>query len=171
MGRFQPFHLGHLDLVRQILTECDEVIIAITSAQFNYLQKDPFTSGERIEMIHNSIKDSDIDISRCIIIAIENQFNIATWASYLKAALPHFDKVYSGNDYVAMLLADSEIDVVSPKFLDRRNYNATGIRSMMINGEKWQNLVPKAVASLINSVNGVNRIKVISESDTTPTEH
>jgi len=29
MGRFQPFHLGHLDLVRQILKECDEVVIAI----------------------------------------------------------------------------------------------------------------------------------------------
>ena len=51
MGRFQPFHLGHLDLVKQILDECDEVIIAITSSQFNYLEKDPFTSGERIEMI------------------------------------------------------------------------------------------------------------------------
>ncbi len=31
MGRFQPFHLGHLDLVKQILSECDKVIIAITS--------------------------------------------------------------------------------------------------------------------------------------------
>jgi nicotinamide-nucleotide adenylyltransferase len=48
MGRFQPFHFGHLDLVRQILKECDEVIIAITSSQFNYLDKDPFTAGERI---------------------------------------------------------------------------------------------------------------------------
>jgi len=55
MGRFQPFHLGHLDLVRQILKECDEVVIAITSSQFNYLEKDPFTAGERIEMIHNSL--------------------------------------------------------------------------------------------------------------------
>ena len=56
MGRFQPFHLGHLELVKQILDECDEVIIAVTSSQFNYLEKDPFTAGERIEMIHNSLK-------------------------------------------------------------------------------------------------------------------
>ena len=27
----------NLDLVKQILNECDEVIIAITSSQFNYL--------------------------------------------------------------------------------------------------------------------------------------
>ena len=61
MGRFQPFHLGHLELVKQILDQCDEVIIAITSAQFNYLEKDPFTAGERIEMIHNSLKEANLD--------------------------------------------------------------------------------------------------------------
>jgi len=62
MGRFQPFHLGHLDLVRQILKECDEVVIAITSSQFNYLETDPFTAGERIEMIHSSISEADLDL-------------------------------------------------------------------------------------------------------------
>ena len=111
MGRFQPFHLGHIDLAKQILEECDEVIILVTSSQFNYLEKDPFTAGERIEMIHNSIKESEVDLTRCIILAIENQFNIATWSAYLKSMLPNFDRVYSGNEYVKMLLADSDIDV------------------------------------------------------------
>ncbi|MEJ2259859.1 MAG: adenylyltransferase/cytidyltransferase family protein, partial [Nitrosopumilaceae archaeon] len=96
--------MGHLDLVRQILKECDEVIILVTSSQFNYLEKDPFTAGERIEMIHDSIKESDVDLTRCIVLAIENQFNIATWIAYLKSMLPHFDRVYSGNEYVKMLL-------------------------------------------------------------------
>ena len=171
MGRFQPFHLGHLNLAKQILVECDEVIIAITSSQFNYLEKDPFTSGERIEMIHNSLKESGIDLSRCFIVAIENQFNIATWASYLKAALPHFDKVYSGNDYVKMLLSYSEIDVVSPTFLDRTQYNATRIRLMIISGDNWQNLVPSAVDTFLQKINAKKRLDVISKSDTKPTEH
>lgn len=171
MGRFQPFHLGHLDLTKQILKECDEVIIAITSSQFNYLQKDPFTAGERIEMIHNSLKESTIDLSRCIVVAIENQFNIATWASYLKAALPHFDKVYSGNEYVKMLLADSAIDVVTPKFLDRTKYNGTNIRSMIISGDDWQKLVPNTVVKFLEKINAKNRLDIISKSDTKPTEH
>jgi len=171
MGRFQPFHLGHLELAKQILSECDEVVIAITSSQFNYLQKDPFTAGERIEMIHNSLHEDGVDMSKCFIAAIENQFNIATWGSYLKAALPYFDKVYSGNDYVQMLLADSGIDVVPPKFLDRQQYNATRIRQMIIKDENWQTCVPKAVAELISKINGQNRLKTISSSDTKPTEH
>jgi nicotinamide-nucleotide adenylyltransferase len=171
MGRFQPFHLGHLDLTKQILKECDEVIVAITSSQFNYLQKDPFTAGERIEMIHNSLKESPIDLSRCIVVAIENQFNIATWASYLKAALPHFDKVYSGNEYVKMLLVDSAIDVVTPKFLDRTKYNGTNIRSMIISGDDWQKLVPNTVVKFLEKINAKNRLDIISKSDTKPTEH
>lgn len=171
MGRFQPFHLGHLDLAKQILGECDELIIAITSSQFNYLEKDPFTAGERIEMIHNSLNESNLDLSRCFIVGIENQFNVATWSSYLKSALPHFDRVYSGNEYVKMLLADSGIEVITPKFLDRLQYNATLIRKMIVSDENWEEYVPKTVASFIQKINGKNRLKVITESDTKPTEH
>lgn len=171
MGRFQPFHLGHLNLVKSILNETDEIIIAITSSQFNYLEKDPFTAGERIEMIHNSLRESEIDMGRCFVVGIENQFNIATWSSYLKAALPKFEKVYSGNEYVKMLLADSGIEVITPKFLNREQFNATKIRKMMISGDDWASSVPKAVSELIKKINGENRLKVISMSDTKPTEH
>jgi len=171
MGRFQPFHLGHLDLVEQILKECDEVIVAITSSQFNYLEKDPFTAGERIEMIQNSLKESDLDVTRCIILAIENQFNIATWPSYLKSMLPKFERVYTGNDYVKMLLSDFGITVVSPVFLDREKYTATKIRSMIISGEDWESLVPPAVLEFIKKIDGKNRLEIIGKSDTKPTEH
>lgn len=171
MGRFQPFHLGHLELVKQILSECDEIIICITSGQFNYLEKDPFTLGERIEMIHSSLIDAGIDLSHCYVLGIENQFNVATWASYLKSTLPSFDRVYSGNEYVQMLLADSGIMVVAPKFFDREQFNATKIRKMIVNNRNWKSFVPKSVADVINRIHGVARLQVISKSDTKPTEH
>ena len=171
MGRFQPFHLGHLELAKQILDQCDEVIIAITSAQFNYLEKDPFTAGERIEMIHNSLQEANFDLKKCFVISLENQFNIATWASYLQSALPNFDKVYSGNDYVSMLLADSGIDVVKPNFLDREQFNATKIRSMIVSDQNWKDSVPNAVFDYLTKINAKKRLSVISKSDTNPTSH
>lgn len=171
MGRFQPFHLGHLELAKQILNECDEVIIAITSSQFNYLEKDPFTAGERIEMIHNSLKESPIDLDKCYLISLENQPNISTWASYLKASLPQFDRVYSGNDYVSMLLSDSGISVSTPDFLNRDDFNATKIRSMIINDEDWKDSVPNAVFEFLTKIDAKNRLSVISKSDTNPTKH
>lgn len=171
MGRFQPFHLGHLDLVKQILSECDEVVIAITSSQFNYLEKDPFTASERIEMIYQALKEDGVNLSRCFIIPIENQFNIVTWISYLKSTLPPFDKVFSGNEYVSMLLADTGIQVITPKFLDRERYNSTRIRNLMIEDQNWQSFVPTIVANVIEKINGINRLKTISKSDTKPTEY
>ena len=172
MGRFQPFHLGHLELAKQISNECEEIIIAITSSQFNYLEKDPFTAGERIEMIHNALKDAEFDMSKCFVVSLENQFNIATWAAYLKSALPHFDKVYSGNEYVSMLLSDSAIKVVKPNFLNREEYNATRIRAMIISKDiKWHKYVPKAVFQILSKMDVKTRLSVISKSDTNPTKH
>ena len=171
MGRFQPFHLGHLHLAERILGDCDEVIIAVTSAQFNYLEKDPFTAGERIEMIRESLKASGLDMSRFLVLSIENQFNIATWHSYLRSALPSFERVYSGNDYVSMLLSDSGVEVVAPEFLDASRYNATNIRSLIASGGDWKSLVPGAVYAFLTGINARGRLEVISKSDTVPTKH
>ena len=171
MGRFQPFHLGHLELARYILSECDSIIIAVTSAQFSYLKKDPFTAGERIEMIHASLRDSGIDLSRCFILGVENQFNIATWASHLKSCLPPFDRIYSGNEYVSMLLNDLSFNVCQPNLHDRAKYNAENIRSKITSGEPWEELVPRPVAEIVRRIGGKNRLAVISKSDTIPTEH
>ena len=41
LGRFQPFHNGHLALTKQILTECDELVIIIGSAQFRLYRQGP----------------------------------------------------------------------------------------------------------------------------------
>ena len=142
----------------------------MTSSQFNYLLKDPFTAGERLEMIHESLQ-SDVDLTKCFLVPIENQFNIATWASYLEATLPKFDRVYSGNEYVSMLLADSGYKVIEPQFYDREKFNATRIRNLMINDGEWENLVPNATSEFIKKIDGVNRLKIISKSDTKPTEH
>jgi nicotinamide-nucleotide adenylyltransferase len=61
VGRFQPFHIGHLALARQILGECDELVIAIGSAQFNFIEKDPFTAGERVVMIHGALAGATLN--------------------------------------------------------------------------------------------------------------
>jgi len=85
--------------------------------------------------------------------------------------LPHFDKVYSGNEYVKMLLADSKIEVVKPIFLERGKFNATKIRSLIISDGNWQDLVPSAISRFIEKINAKNRLEIIGKSDTKPTEH
>ena len=171
MGRFQPFHLGHMSLVAQAMAECDDIIIAVTSTQYNYLEKDPFTAGERIEMIRNALNESGIDPGRYMILGLENQHNVATWPAYIRAALPPFQRIYSGNPYVAMLLRDYGTEVAEPDMVDRERFNASVLRRMMADGGDWRERVPPAVARFVESVDGEGRVRTILGSDTDPTRH
>ena len=57
VGRFQPFHLGHLEAVRYILTQVDDLVIVVGSAQHSHTMEDPFTGGERITMIRLALRE------------------------------------------------------------------------------------------------------------------
>lgn len=177
IGRFQPFHKGHLDFVHRVLKETDELIIAIGSSQHNYIFKDPFTAGERITMIHATLVDEKVDLSKIYIIPLSNIENNALWLGYLQSMLPEFDVVYSGNEFVSTLINDNiitsknqklDIEIRNPIFKMKKDYNGENIRNLIKSGQKWHHLVPPQVAHLIKMIDGVNRIKVISRTDSNP---
>jgi nicotinamide-nucleotide adenylyltransferase len=170
LGRFQPFHKGHLALTKQILSECDELVIIIGSAQFNFVEKDPFSAGERVLMIHEALKEAGIDLSRCYIIPVANDENNARWLAYIRSMIPPFDVLYSGNDFVKYLARsqDSGIVIEDPVFAEINEYNGTNIRHLMQDGKPWQHLVPPAVAKVIQQVGGIVRINMLARSDSNP---
>ncbi|MGI0029747.1 MAG: nicotinamide-nucleotide adenylyltransferase [Nitrososphaera sp.] len=172
LGRFQPFHNGHLALAKQILRECDELVIVIGSAQFNYIDKDPFTAGERISMIHSALSEGSVDLSKCYIVPIANDDNNARWLAYLRSMIPPFHVLYSGNDFVKHLALsqDARITIRRPDFLKKSQHNGTKIRQMIVAAKPWKHLVPAAVAREIQRVNGVERIRLLAStgSDSNP---
>jgi nicotinamide-nucleotide adenylyltransferase len=170
LGRFQPFHKGHLALTKQILSECDELVIIIGSAQFNFIDKDPFSAGERVLMIHDALKEAGIDLSRCYIIPVTNDENNARWLAYLRSMVPPFDVLYSGNDFVKYLARsqDSDIAIEEPVFAEVNEYNGTNIRHLMQDGKPWEHLVPPAVAKVIQQIGGIVRINMLAHSDSNP---
>ena len=48
IGRFQPPHLGHISVIKEILKKYDSVIIGIGSAQEKGTYENPFSAAERI---------------------------------------------------------------------------------------------------------------------------
>ena len=170
LGRFQPFHRGHLALTKQILSECDELLILIGSAQFNFIDKDPFSAGERVLMIHEALKEAGVDLSRCYIIPVANDENNARWLAYIRSMVPPFDVLYSGNDFVKYLARsqDSSIVIEDPMFAEINEYNGTNIRRLMQEGKPWEHLVPPAVAKVIQQVGGIVRINMLARSDSNP---
>ena len=166
IGRFQPFHNGHLSLAHQILNECDELIIAVGSSQFNFTFSNPFTAGERIYFIHNSLVESKIDLRKVYVLPILNLENNAIWVQHLKSMLPKFDSIYSGNKFVQELLShDSEtLRIHAPVFQNKNECNGTNIRMNIVMNKEWKNFVPNAVYKLILDLDGVQRIKVLFET-------
>ncbi|MDY6764546.1 MAG: adenylyltransferase/cytidyltransferase family protein, partial [Halobacteria archaeon] len=59
VGRFQPFHRGHLHFTEEISTEVEGVIVGIGSAQESHTQHNPFTAGERVSMITKALEPID----------------------------------------------------------------------------------------------------------------
>lgn len=55
IGRFQPFHNSHLEIVSKALELAETVIISVGSAKKPPTIKNPWTAQERIEMIQASI--------------------------------------------------------------------------------------------------------------------
>ncbi|MEF8871896.1 MAG: adenylyltransferase/cytidyltransferase family protein, partial [Haloarculaceae archaeon] len=60
VGRFQPFHSGHQQLVESIAEEVDELVIGIGSADASHTIRNPFTAGERMVMISKVLADVDV---------------------------------------------------------------------------------------------------------------
>ena len=51
IGRFQPFHFGHLEAVNFALSNVDQLYIGIGSSNKSYQPRNPFTAKERNKMI------------------------------------------------------------------------------------------------------------------------
>ena len=162
IGRMQPVHNGHIQVINKILEEVDEIIIGIGSAQLSHELKNPFTAGERILMMNQALAESDIDPGRYYIIPMEDiNFN-AIWASHVKMMTPPFSIVYSGNPLGKQLFKEEGIEVRQPPLYDRLHLSGTEVRRRILEDENWQELVPKATADLIAEINGVERLKNLS---------
>jgi bifunctional NMN adenylyltransferase/nudix hydrolase len=55
IGRFQPFHIGHLRAVEQALTQAKRLIILVGSHETARSPKNPWTTEERSRMVRSSI--------------------------------------------------------------------------------------------------------------------
>ena len=162
IGRMQPVHNGHMQVINKILEEVDEIIIGIGSAQLSHELKDPFTAGERIVMISQALADEGIDASRYYIIPMQDiNFN-AIWPSHVKMLTPPFSIVYSGNSLVKQLFSEEGYEVRNPPLYDRMHLSGSEVRRRILADENWQELVADSTIDVMNEINGVERIKNLS---------
>lgn len=157
IGRFQPFHKGHLAMVKKILQDSDELVIGIGSAQYSHTGENPFTAGERFEMIKRSLDAEGIHDYH--IVPIPDTHVHSVWVSHVKSLVPAFDTVVTNSDLVVRLFQEHGIKVLSPALLSRERYSGSEVRLRILKGGDWENLVPAVVAAFIKEIDGVERIR------------
>ncbi len=164
IGRFQPFHLGHQAVLEKIAKEVEEIVIVIGSAQESHTAENPFTGGERMEMIYAALGESPLR-ERSIVTPLQDIQRNSVWVSHLRSMVPRFDVVYSNNPLVVQLVGEAGIQIRRSPMYQRDQYSGTAIRKLMRENGKWCGLVPACVAAFINEIGGVERLISVSKSD------
>jgi nicotinamide-nucleotide adenylyltransferase len=165
VGRFQPFHYGHLYAIDAILKECDSLVLVVGSAQMSHQHDNPFTAGERIEMMRAALNAAKIPTDRYLIIPISDAPAHRVWVSAVESQTPRFDLVYSNQSLTKRLLIEAGYEVKPIELYQRGRFEASEIRRRILEGEDWTELVPPEVHRIVLEIDGENRIRDLAKSD------
>lgn len=163
IGRFQPFHDGHAQLVSEIIDEVDELVFGIGSAGDSHTVRNPFTAGERIMMATKSIEAMDVETT-VYTVPIEDLNRNSVWVSHVQSMSPRFDIAYSNNPLVVRLFSEAGVEVRQTPMFNRDVLKGSEIREMMVEDEDWEAHVPDAVVDVVEEIDGIQRIQAVSRN-------
>ena len=156
IGRFQPFHIGHLSDIKNALKEVDELVIGVGSSNEKHTKENPFTVEERIEMIDLVLPANNI--GKYTVFPIPDFGNDEKWLEHVETLVPKFDVVYTGNKWTEKCFKGKykvkRVDML-------KGVSSTIIRNQILKNKDWQSLVPEEVVKFISKINGVSRVKKI----------
>jgi len=157
IGRFQPFHLGHLEAFQFALSKVDKLWVGLGSSDKLPQKNNPFSAEERKEMILTSIDDSMKEkISIYFIPDLENHIK---WIEKIDTIVPNFDIVFSNDELTKHLYSTRSVQVISVPFLKRDTLSGTKIRDLIINDQKWNDLVPNGTKNFLINISAKERLK------------
>ncbi len=78
IGRFQPLHLAHLEIMKRATALCDQLIVIVGSANQPRTYKNPFTFAERSQMIQDAAGSLGLEL--IVEPNIDTIYNDQAWA-------------------------------------------------------------------------------------------
>jgi len=154
VGRFQPFHNGHLSDINKASKFSDKIIIGVGSSQESGTKNNPFTFEQRRQMIKKSLS-SEISYE---IIPIPDVNHDEKWTQLVLKNI--FDIVYSGNPLVKKLFEKTKI-IKDVELLP--GISGTEIRNRIIKDQYWQSLVPLEVSNYLMEIQAESIIQNLSK--------
>ena len=157
IGRFQPFHLGHLDAVLFGLARAENLFICIGSSNKSNERRNPFSAEERREMIISSIEPSMA--SRLKIFDIPDVGDHEKWTFEIDKIVPKYDIIFTNDEFTKALFEKREMNVVPVELKDREKFSGTNIRELIVDDKNWQDLVPRGTKKVLDKIGAKERLK------------
>jgi len=161
VGRFQPFHNGHLKVIQEILKSHTHVIIGIGSSQEKNTKENPFSAAERIKMAKLALKEAGIGPASYSFLKIPDVFNDVKWVEKVLKLAPQFDVAYTNNDLTKYCFQFKGIKTHGTQYF--APFKGELIRRRILKNKPWDDSVPKAVYDYIIKIKGDSRIKKLSK--------
>jgi len=159
VGRFQPFHKGHLAAIKWILRKEKKILIFLGSTQEPLSKKNPFSFRERKKMIKKTLAWQKINNFK--IYGIENFASDKLWVKRIleRAKLKSETVVVFTNNRWTKKCFLAVGTKVKPHPVFEGGISATKIRTKIAKGEKWDNFVPRTTLQFLKEIKGEPRIK------------
>ena len=157
IGRFQPFHLGHLAALRFALSKVDKLWIGLGSSNKPLQKNNPFSAEERKEMILSSIDESMKQ--RIQIYFIPDLENHIKWIELIDTLVPRFDTVFTNDELTIHLYSKRDVEVLPIPFVKRDILSGTNIRDMIISDQTWEDFVPEGTKIFLSKTSTKQRLK------------
>ncbi len=126
----------------------------------------PFTAGERIEMIRRALREFQIPLDRVYTVPVPDIMMNSVWPYHVKSYVPSFNAVVARNPLVVRLFKEAGYEVLVPPAFNRFLYNSTNIRALIVSkDDSWKERVPKSVYEFIKEIKGDERLRAIAGVD------
>jgi nicotinamide-nucleotide adenylyltransferase len=159
IGRFQPFHLGHLAALRFALPKVDKLWLGLGSSNKPMDKNNPFSVDERKKMILSSIEDSIKN--KISIFPIPDLDNHVKWIQNIDTIVPDYEIIFSNDPMTDHLYSKRKIQVITIPFLKRDQLSGTRLRDLIKSDQKWDDLVPEGTKLLLENLDAKNRLKIL----------
>ena len=157
IGRFQPFHLGHLEAVNFALSKVDQLYIGIGSSNKSNELRNPFTADERNQMIKSSLDETIMQ--RVSLYNIPDVDDHSKWTESIDKIIPKYDIVFSNDDFTHRLYEENTKKIISVALKSREDLSGTNIRRLIQSDGNWKDLVPNGTKNILLKIDAKNRLK------------
>ncbi len=159
IGRFQPFHLGHLEAVKFGLLYVENLWIGIGSSNKSNEKRNPFSADERKEMILSSLENTML--KRIKIFYVPDIDDHEKWTYHIDSIVPKYEIVFSNDDFTLTLYQKRGIKTMKVPLKEREKFSGTYIREMIATGKNWKEFVSEGTKNVLLKIDAERRLAKI----------